>query len=116
MVARSSLIEAADAVNRAFDEFAGTDQPHFVRVFESSAGNLRAILATDRFKEVGSTARQILIWEFLKEHVPPEHLHHLSGVQTLDVDEYREAGFPGTGRNGGFSALDLQSSYDDDAP
>jgi stress-induced morphogen len=91
VVARNDrLKEAADAIDEALREFVQDRACDAVCVFDTEYGHLRALIGSDAFKDMSLGQRQQLIWDYLREHVKPEHLAFLIGVHPMDHAEYDE--------------------------
>ena len=94
MAVEASLEASAAAIETALKAMAPADQPCHVHLFESSPGNLRAIVATDEFKGVGVAERQNRLWAYLRKKVAANHLQALFGVHVYDLEEFARL-FPG---------------------
>ncbi len=88
MVKKTTIVEAASKISDALEGFLGKGESGNIHVFESSAGNLRVIIGSDRFKGKGPAECQRIIWEYLDANVPPEQLVYCSGVHPMDAAEY----------------------------
>jgi len=91
---KADLIKAAEVIKKAIKGFVRDDEHNNIDVFESSAGHLRVIVGSDVFKDKGPVERQNMIWDYLKNKVPREHLVYCFGVHTMNAAEYEEARFP----------------------
>lgn len=90
----SDMIAAAKLLKAALESFVDPSERMNILVFQSSPGNLRAFVGTNKFKGKGPAQRQNEIWTFLKNKVASDQLQHCIGVHTLDAGEYEEATFP----------------------
>lgn len=88
MVKKTNIVEAAAVISDALKGFVGQGESGNVHVFESSAGNLRVIIGSDRFKGKGPAECQRMIWDYLEKNVPTEQLMYCSGVHPMDAAEY----------------------------
>jgi stress-induced morphogen len=93
MAQEPDLAVAAEEIENWLRRLAD-DNPDGVLVFESSPGNLRAIIASDKFKGVSITKRQNDVWKYLRTNVSAAHLHPLFGVHIYDLEEFARE-FPG---------------------
>lgn len=91
---KADLIAAAKAIREAIVGFVNAHEAQHVRIFESSPGHLRVIVGSDKFKSMGLTERQDLIWDYLRSKVGETHLEHCWGIHPLDATEYEEEFFP----------------------
>ena len=87
MAAHTSLQNVADSVCAALKDLV-KDPGARVEVFESQPGNLRAIVVSDFFSDMGITERQERIWAYLKKSLEEEQLVRLYGVHPYDSHEY----------------------------
>jgi hypothetical protein len=94
MAEEASLEASAAAIETALEALAPAGEPCHVHLFESSMGNLRAIVATDAFKGVGVAERQNRVWDHLRQTAAAEHLRALFGVHVYDLEEFARM-FPG---------------------
>ncbi len=88
MVAKSDILTARREIEKELWEFVHDRTCDLVHVFESDWGHLRAVVASDAFKDVSVVERQELVWKWLREHVASEYLVLLYGVHPLDHAEY----------------------------
>ncbi len=87
MVANKDLAQAADVIDKKLQErFSGASEKVFV--FDTEWGHLRALIGSDKFKGMGLGDRQNVVWDYLKESVPAEHLRFLYGIHPMDLAEY----------------------------
>lgn len=93
MAQKPDLVAAAGEIEDGLRSLADEKQDE-VLVFESSPGNLRAIIASDKFKGVSITKRQNDVWKYLRANVSAAHLHPLFGVHIYDLKEFARD-FPG---------------------
>lgn len=78
----------AEKLRKALEHFVFEDERDCVVVFESSVGNLRAVVGSRKFTGMGPVQRQKAIWDFLTGELPREDLIHLYGVHPLDPQEF----------------------------
>lgn len=90
MVAKTSIVDAAEAIHEAFRRFVKQKETDYIQVFESSPGFLRAVIGSDRFKGIGLAERQEIVWEYLNQNVDRAFLAYCFDVQPLDVRTYKE--------------------------
>lgn len=88
MVAKSNILTAAKVIESALYELVANGASTKVHVFEADWGNLRALIGSDGFKGMSLGRRQEVVWEFLRDRVPKEHLDFLKAVHPFDIDEY----------------------------
>jgi len=81
-------LKAAEIIQKALESFVEDSEKSHVHVFESPAGNLRAVIGTKKFDQMSPIQRQEAIWHYLDESVPRETLVALFGVDTKDAEEY----------------------------
>lgn len=79
---------AAKRISDALAEWVETDEKSQVHVFESAAGNLRAVVGSRRFNGMNPVQRQEEIWRFLESKLAKDELLHLFGVHAKDATEY----------------------------
>lgn len=91
MVVRTGVIEAYDAFKQALERFVEESERGNIEVFESPPGILWANIGTEKFRNVPSTTRQEMIWEYLARELSKDVLHYCWGVHCMDTSEYREA-------------------------
>lgn len=102
----ADLVQAAKSIEKALREFVHEDEREFVHVFESTPGFLRAVVGSNKFKTIGITERQNVIWRFLKEKVGAEHLQFCWGIHPMDVDEYYDQHVPYRSSSSSYPSLD----------
>jgi len=78
----------AEKIKRALEKFVFDDEKQCVIVFESSVGNLRAVVGSRKFTDMGPVERQEAVWEFLTKELRREDLVQLYGVHPLDPQEF----------------------------
>ena len=83
----------AERIRKALEEFVEPDEKKAIVVFESSAGNLRAVVGSRKFLPMSPVQRQQSVWKFLHDKVDPTDLVRLYGVHTLDPREFAEDQF-----------------------
>ncbi len=88
MVAKSLTLITAEEVDRSLREFVKDQGAAKVLVYADDWGNLHAVVASDRFNNEPETARQELVWTFLKKRVQPKELSRLYRVHALTPSEY----------------------------
>ncbi len=86
----ADLIKAADAIRQALSDFVAKDEKGHVHIFESYPGHLRAVVGSDRFKDMGVAERQNTIWKHMKDKVAAEALRFCWGIHPMDLEEYAE--------------------------
>lgn len=91
MVAKNDILTAQEQIEETLREFVHHRGGEVVHVFESEWGHLRAIIATNAFKDMNVVLRQEMIWDWLREHVASEHLVFLYGVHAMDDTEYKRS-------------------------
>lgn len=112
MVVKTGVVAAYDEFKQRLEEFVGEDERRYVDVFESDPGILYANVGTDRFRDVPSTTRQEMIWDYLSRSLSPEARRYCWGVQCMDVSEYRESVLR---RTSGSIGLSVRGSGQEDA-
>ncbi|MCK4659684.1 MAG: hypothetical protein KAV82_09215 [Phycisphaerae bacterium] len=90
----ADLVKAARAIQQALTEFVREGEKGNVHVFESLPGNLRAVVGSDQFKNMGITERQDMIWDYMEKTVAADHLRFCWGIHPMDLEEYYEEHFP----------------------
>ncbi len=88
MVAKSDLLKAAQAIERALEEFVHNNAAAKVFVFETEWGHLCALVGSGGFQGKNVVERLDTVWDYLRQHVSHEDLKHLSRVEPMDLDEY----------------------------
>lgn len=90
----ADLAKAARNIERTLRDFVGEREVGMVHVFESSPGLLRAVVGSARFRNMGLTERQKVVWEYLKAHMDEADLQVCWGVHPMDPEEYNEEHLP----------------------
>ncbi len=90
MAEKNDLRIAAEAIETALKAFVLDSETQRVHVFESQWGNLRAVVGSARFENMGIGERQEAIWKHLRERVDPKYRVYCYGVHPMDPQEYEE--------------------------
>lgn len=88
MVAKGDILTAALKIEEALGTLTLEHASAKAWVFETQWGRLRALIGSGGFKDMPLGQRQKVVWDFLRERVPPEYLNHLGAVHPMDLDEY----------------------------
>ncbi len=91
MVVKTGVLAAYDEFEQRLKEFVAEDERECVDVFESDPGILWANVGSEKFRNVPSTTRQEMIWEYLGKVLSKDARRYCWGVHCMDVSEYREA-------------------------
>lgn len=81
-------LEVAERIKKALEEFVDADEKGRIVVFESSAGNLRAVVPSRKFSHKGPVERQDAVWDFLKKKLDRKDSVQLYGVHAMDPKEF----------------------------
>jgi stress-induced morphogen len=90
VVAKSDILTAKKAIENALNALTLQNVSAKVFVFETEWGHLRALIGSGGFTDVSLGERQKIVWDFLREKVPPECLMHLIAVHPMDLDEWHQ--------------------------
>lgn len=88
MASTDDKLAVAERIRKALEEFVDADERARIVVFESSAGNLRAVVPSRKFSDKGPVERQDAVWDFLKKKLDPKDLVRLYGVHAMDPKEF----------------------------
>ena len=91
MVAKSDIPTAKQRIEDALARFTVGQASAKVYVFYTDWGHLRALIGSGGFSDMPLGERQEVVWDYLHEHVQPEHLIHLVAVHPMDLDEYNRS-------------------------
>lgn len=102
----ADLVRAAGEIERALSVFVGEDEKEMVYVYQSSPGLLRAVVGSDKFRNVGASERQKMIWKHLKNNVSEADLHVCWGVYPMDPEEYYEEHSPRSSSSSAYPSVE----------
>jgi hypothetical protein len=89
MVARrTDLEEAAHSIEHALWQIVNNRACDKVLIRDNDWGQLWAVVGSDAFKGKNIALRQDHVWDYLRKHVSPEQLVHLTRVYEFDHDEF----------------------------
>jgi stress-induced morphogen len=88
MASSQNKLEIAKRIRSTLERFVEEDERGQIQVYETAAGNLRAVIGSRKFKGCGPAMRQEIVWDFLRANGDAEDLVHLIGVDPKDPDEY----------------------------
>ena len=91
MVERQGKLDIARRIEEALLNFLSDEEKkqNSVVVFESTTGDLRAVVGSDKFKGKGPVERQEIVWDYLNKALHADVIAWLAGVQPRDMDEFR---------------------------